>query len=464
MSVDFEEQQMQLDSALQQAKAGLSELDEESKTHNGTTRDFQKDGKLDEWPSISPLAYHGISGEFVRTIEPYTEADPVALLIQFHAAFGNIVGRNAHFAVESDRHSLNIFTNLVGNTSKGRKGTSWGHIRKVFQAIDPSWGNSRIVTGLSSGEGLIWEVRDRIYRREPIKDRGRVTDYQDVMTDSGIEDKRLLVLESEFASTLKVLRREGNTLSPLMRQSWDHGNLRAMTKNSLAHATEAHISIIGHISKEELLRLYDQTEASNGLFNRFLWVCVRRSKFLPEGGNISELDFTPFVQRLGEAVSFGSQVTQLKRDSQTRDIWHEVYPELSADRSGLTGAILNRAEAQVMRLACLYALEDLSTAIRPAHLQAALALWGYCEESVVHIFEEKSGNSLADKLIEALTKSPEGLTRTNIRDYFGRHKKADQINSALELLIEAGRVKTETRRTDGRSVEVVCLVDDQKTS
>ena len=75
--------------------------------------------------------------------------------------------------------------------------------------------------------------------------------------------------ESEFASVLRVSGRDGNTLSPVMRNAWDSGNLRILTKNNPVQASEAHISIIGHITRDELLRYMDNTEAANGFANRF---------------------------------------------------------------------------------------------------------------------------------------------------------------------------------------------------
>ena len=35
------------------------------------------------WPVMAPDANHGVVGDVVRTIEPHTESDPAALLIQF---------------------------------------------------------------------------------------------------------------------------------------------------------------------------------------------------------------------------------------------------------------------------------------------------------------------------------------------------------------------------------------------
>ena len=113
------------------------------------------------WPDpLDEEAYHGLVGEIVRKLEPHTEADPSAILLQFLVAFGNVVGRHAYYQVEADDHYTNLFALIVGESSKARKGTSWSHVKRSYKSIDPPWVIGRIKAGLSSGEGLIWAVRD----------------------------------------------------------------------------------------------------------------------------------------------------------------------------------------------------------------------------------------------------------------------------------------------------------------
>src|SRR5262249_14613484 len=116
-----------------------------------------------QWPdALNEIAYHGLAGDLVRAIDPHTEADPAALLVQFLVSFGNLIKRSAHFIAEADRHYCNMFAVVVGNTSKGRKGTSWGQIKSVLGSTDKEWVKNCNSSGLSSGEGLIWQVRDPI--------------------------------------------------------------------------------------------------------------------------------------------------------------------------------------------------------------------------------------------------------------------------------------------------------------
>ncbi|TDJ16999.1 MAG: DUF3987 domain-containing protein [Gammaproteobacteria bacterium] len=346
---------------------------------------------------------------------------------------------------------MNLFAVLVGETSKARKGSSWGHAKRITSDADPSWGN-RIRSGLSSGEGLIWQVRDPIEKQQRTKENGQ-TCYETVVDDPGVDDKRLLVCESEYASVLKVMRREGNTLSPTIRNAWDSGTLQTLTKNSPAVATGAHISIIGHITKDELLRQLDSTEAGNGFGNRFLWFCVRRSKMLPEGGDLRDEELSALVAELADTLEWAqaSGDFELKRDDVARAVWRAVYPTLSEGKTGLLGAMLARSEAQVMRLACLYALLDQANVVRIEHLLAALALWDYVEASAGFIFGDALGDPVADAILSAIRGSEMGMTKTEIHAFLGRHKPKSQVDSAITQLVEKRLARLESEPTSGRA-------------
>lgn len=78
-----------------------------------------------EWPeTLNPAALHGLAGDVVRAIDPHTESDPAAVLASFLTAFGNVVGPDAHVVVGSTQHTARIFTALVGETARARKGDS----------------------------------------------------------------------------------------------------------------------------------------------------------------------------------------------------------------------------------------------------------------------------------------------------------------------------------------------------
>jgi hypothetical protein len=400
------------------------------------------------WPLMDEAAYHGLAGQIVKTIDPHTEADPVAILIQFLAYFGNMVGKTPYYQVEADHHHTNLFAVLVGASSKARKGTSAGQVRSIVKAADEQWIEERMKGGLSSGEGLINEVRDQIERHNSA---GEIE-----IVASGMKDKRLMVTEPEFGNALAVMERPGNTLSATIRNAWDGHTLSTMTKNSSLKATGAHVSIVGHITEDELRSRLNRTEVANGFANRFLFVLIRRSKLLPHGGNLGEVAEAKDVQRKIEtAVEFAKQVGRVEMTEEARQYWAQIYPELSEGRPGLLGAVTGRAEAQTIRLALIYALLDCGDEIDVVHLRAALAVWEYCEASGARIFGKALGDPIADEILQALQSvGAVGKNRTALRDLFSRHKSAGRISSALALLESRGRATCKFVPTEGRSIEI----------
>lgn len=403
--------------------------------------------------TLDPHALYGLAGEIVRSIEPYNEADRAALLLNTLAAFGSVAGISACAMVGRDEHPGRLFVVQVGASAKGRKGTGWSPIKHLFSLVDHDWASERIKGGLSTGEGLIFNVRDPIEKTEPIRDNKtkQVLDYQQIIVDPGVDDKRLMVIEPEFASTLTVMDREGNTLSPVMRQAWDDGNLSPLTRNNPIKSRGAHISIIGHITQQELLARMDDTSKANGFANRFLWCLVRRSKELPEGADVPDEIVQGLADKLNLAVQFARKGGVVKRDDIAREAWAKIYGPLSAGRPGLTGAILSRAEAQVLRLSTVYALMDNTLTVSIDHLMAALAVWKYCEASAEAIFGARLGDPVADRILEALREAGDaGMSNDDIYELFQRHRSANERERALALLLELRLIKKEQFSTGGR--------------
>lgn len=400
-------------------------------------------------------AYYGLLGEIVGAIAPQTEADPVGLLLTLLSACGNIIGRGPHWQVSGSRHAFKLYPVLVGATSQGRKGTAWSAARSVLGIAVPAWIERNVAKGLSSGEGLIYAVRDPIEKTNAIKEKGRVVRYETTIDDPGVEDKRLFVIEEELASLLRVMMREGSTLSAVIRETWDDGNLRSLVKNNPTRATEAHVTITGHITKDELLRYLDSTEAANGFANRFVWACVRRANVLSRGGRMDHPAIVAMGHRLGEALETARDLCELRLDEGAYAIWDDLYEELTDGGVGLLGAITGRAAPQVVRIAGIHAALDGSRWIGADHLLAALFLWDYLAASAQFIFGDALGDDVADTILRALRAAgDEGMTTTDVGSLFSRHVTAARRDRALAMLLAAGKVTSETRETGGRAAHI----------
>lgn len=387
------------------------------------------------WPTIDAAAFRGLAGDFVATVEPHTEADPVGLLVDILVSFGNAVGAGPHAVADSSAHPARLNAVLVGETSRARKGTARANVRAVLELADPQWSEHRVMGGLASGEGLIAAVAD-----------------PDEAGNGGTTDKRLLVVESELARVLAAAGREGSTVSPIVRDAWDTGRLRVMTRKEPLVATGAHISIIGHVTREELRRRLTETESANGFANRFLFCCVRRSKLLPSGGNLTDAERSGLAKRVSEALVAARRFGRLGRTSDAEERWAEIYAEMAeADPGGLVGAVTARAEAQALRLSLIYALLDRSPVITADHVDAGYAIWRFAEASARYVFGDSVGDEVVDRLLAGLRAAgPPGLDGTAMRDLFGRHVSGERLDQARRALEERGLAITTTEPTGGR--------------
>jgi hypothetical protein len=381
-------------------------------------------------PTLADPALYGLAGLAVRSLAPQTEADPAAVLLQFLAAFGNLVGPAPHCRVGSTRHGLNLFLVLVGESSKARKGTSWRQISSLFAEVDPAWAARRVTTARPNANSLIRALRDQ----QPATDR------------------RLFLLSEEFASLLRVLGRETGQLSPLLRCAWDGGDLCAHDGLRLLEATAAHISLVGHVTQSELAHHLSRTESHNGFANRCLWASVRRSKSLPDGGCLAPEQQSALASELRRTLDWvhSQKEILISRTPAARELWNDRYPALSQGREDVYGAATSRAEAQVLRLSAIYAALDCTPLVDVCHLHAALAVWDYCLASTRLLFDTAPIDPTARRISQALDVSPEGLSRFQIRSLFHRHVGKERIDLALEQLMDLGLINSKTRVGRGR--------------
>jgi hypothetical protein len=410
-------------------------------------QDTQNESGKRQWPKpLSEDAFIGFAGDFVGSVQEHTEADPAALLFQFLVCFGNCLNTNAFYRQEWTNHNAREFVLIVGRSAKARKGTSWNIVKEIFKLADENWFKKRIVGGLGSGEGVVHAVRDAQTKSD---EHGNETIVE------GVEDKRLMVVESEFASVLSVSGREGSTLSEVLRNAWDSGDIQTLTKNNPSRTTGAHISVIGHITETELKKKLGDNAISNGFINRFLVVCAKRARLLPDGGNLTDDDFSLLGKHLASAIDAARKIGQLRRSDEAAKLWREVYPELTGDRAGNFGAVTSRAEAHVLRLSMIYALLDGKSQIELCHLKAALECWRYCQDSALYLWGDFTQSGLAEKIRNALNEAgANGLTRSQLNGAFGGRIISEEFEPELYKMISTGEIIEFSKRTAGRPVTI----------
>jgi len=389
---------------------------------------------------MADAAFYGLAGRVVRTIEPHTEADPAGLLLTFLAAFGAAVGRGPHAVADGAEHPARLDVLLVGPTAKGRKGTTWQQVRRPMKVADPHFIEERILGGFGSGEALV-----------------------DAAAEG--DDHRVFVLESEWGRLLAVGRREGATLSPLIRQAWDGDRLAVRSRAGKAVADGAHVCVLGHITADELRAKLLDVDVANGFANRHLFCEVRRSKLLPSGGNLDDSVVDELGREIRDALDQARKVGIMRRTPEADAKWERLYQVMADDDpGGLVAALIARDAPQVLRLSVAYALVDGSSRIDTPHLDAAWAVWRYCRASVASLFGERTGDVVADKLLDAARRAgPAGLTTDDQHQALGRHTLAGRLKMARELLVANGLADVRRVETGGRPAEVLIARDSEQS-
>jgi Protein of unknown function (DUF3987) len=414
------------------------------------TQSGASDSKTHLWPTLPEKALPGIVGDIVRAACDTSEADPAAVLGSVLVWFGASFGAQPHVMVGDTRHFSRLFCFKVGASARARKGTSEDPVKRVFRAaeqLDPADGvvcvPLEVSPGpLSTGEGLVRAVRD------PSEDK----DDDGTPIDPGVSDKRLLVIEAELGAPLRAAQREGNTLSAILRMAWDSGDIAPLTKSNRIKTSGAHVSIIGHITGEELKQVLRSSDVWNGFANRVLWFCVKRAKRVPFPEPMPPATIESLARSVRDILDKSGEVDRIEWSPQAKEQWKAMYEEISADDPGTFGAVTARAEAQVQRLAMIYALIDGSHTIQLEHFLSALAVWEYAKASAKVIFEGVSEDPDRIKLLDFLRGG--SRTQTEINGRFGGHLKAANLTALLKDLQALGEIDSEQRRTSGRSITV----------
>ena len=180
-----------------------------------------------------------------------------------------------------------------------------------------------------------------------------------------------------------------------------------------------------------------------------MWICVRRSKFLPLGAEIDSKDLLRFNAEISRRIEFAKSVKQIHFSKEAKELWISNYEHLEISRFGFVAKVTQRASPYVLRLSSIFAVIDGQTEIKLEHLEAGLAVWQFCEDSAKYIFGDRLGNKNADALLDALRVAGNGLTRTEIgNDVFQKNVNAKEINKTLKILVEADLIESRTEQTE----------------
>lgn len=411
-------------------------------------------------PTPSAEMLYGFAGDVGKAAAEGSESNPYAVAMDMLVMLSAEFGRDVFLPIGDRFHHPRLFGLHVGRSGRGRKGDALSlplrirnKARSVHANLDAGLFGQLHTGGLSSREGIVTLIHDgyKVGKQE----------------EPAIDDKRLMVVESEFANILHQTKRDGNTLSAALRDAWDGADIKPLTKSAKIGATDPHIALLGHVTPSELTGLMKSRELSNGFANRFLMFWAERDRLVPFPVHTPEQKITDLAYKFAGIVKFAKgsyPETCNSRQAQLTDAAKAAYDGIYYDLcksidGGLIDGILERRAPILLRLALLFAITDKTLDIDVGHIGAAKAWIDYATESVRFIFEsgerEAKASETSDtarKILEFIRASGE-VTKTKIStDLFKYHKTAAEINSALQFLLAESPplIEIETKKGTGR--------------
>jgi hypothetical protein len=418
-------------------------------------------------PRPTEAMLYGLAGDVGNTAAATTEANRYAVCMGYLSFLSAMAGRDAYLPVGNTRHHARLFTLHVGRSSRGRKGDALSLVHRIRHAIDKretvrgTVGGSLLgqvhTGGLSSREGLVMFIHDGFQQG---KDE-----------TPAIDDKRLWVVESEFANVLQQAKRDGNTLSSALRDAWDGVSIKPATKTARTWATDPHIGIAGAITPTELCEMMKARELSNGFANRFLIFWAERDRLVPFPTATDEETLNRLVERTEDVLRFmrGNypaefDTRQMGMSQAAQVAYKKLYRgELNKGTGSIKlDGILERRAPMLLRLAMLFAMTDQTLTIEVHHIEAAWAWVSYSVDSVRYIFKESAAGEIdaerlaaaSERLLEYLTTKREATRKEITNECFQKRAPAGGLDAVITELLNTTPPKIETiamPRRDGLS-------------
>ncbi|OED37659.1 hypothetical protein AB832_05025 [Flavobacteriaceae bacterium (ex Bugula neritina AB1)] len=381
-----------------------------------------------------------------------TEANPMAVALHYLIFFASHVGETRHIMIGNERHYLDAYGILVGVTGEV-KGTAESQVRCIFEEAERKlikeigYKPTRKVSGLSSGEGIVNLLRD------VNEEEGREGEIEE-----GFTDKRICVVESEYANVLKQDQRQGNTLSVITRDAFDCKTLSNLTVKSRV-ASKPHMSIIGHITPKELVTNESFVgQSSNGTLNRNLIFYARRYHLYAIPRQYSKEEFIDLSSWISDAIKYSrsgmpeddyrtTDSLPLTMSTEALELINKNYYILEKEKINLPeslASLISRHRVFVWRLSGLFALMDLRDVISVDHVSYAYKWLEYSKDSLRYLLstaknehEESKNADLATKILEFIKSKGDPVTRTDIVKHLSGNVEKNFIDKAIGKLLKA---------------------------
>lgn len=419
-------------------------------------------------PSLREEGLYGLLGSAAKTLCSGFRAQPelvmLSLMIRICSSIpkGQVVFRNGAMITELRMNGISIMQTGGGKgISEGRADLFISHAKNYTKKGTTELDLFAKVHsgGLSTTEGIAYELRD-----------AQESEDSSVTIST---DKRLCVIEEEFANIFTKCRSGESNLSQTIRTLFDGGDIAPLTKFNRVTCTNPHVCIHGHITPAEFLQSANKGHKENGFTNRFLIIFKVPKPVIPFPKDLDEEKLAPCAKQLAEAMDWcntDERSIQLSEDSLS--IWEKEVLRVSAfgEIESTEANLMYRAPHYLAILACLFSALDRSHVIEKKHILAASAWVDFWHQSITYIFDTEEENlrnqsrkehaSIVMDSILAVAKKlkTNSFKRTELTKTIGRKLTSKETNLALKDLQERPKPPIHVERTGSRNCQIITLL------
>lgn len=388
--------------------------------HTIITTPNQPFDNSDDPISMRSSEFHGLSEEIFNILTICKNQAPI-LFLKFLVMVGNILGRKPQVVTKLATKYLNLFILSIGSYNSQRERKSIDFLKRLFTDLDQIWLDERIVQGLARNEGLYTLVDDNLIRKI---------------------DKRIVIQESNLDRLILHMKPRDNRLASCLREAWHGRSFKIHRKKNLCKVDEAHISIIAHMTEEGLELALTEIDFFHKIADFFLIHSVDESD-IRLGDEIEESKLIPIRKRLKDSIAFSlSLLSPLEFDSKAYSYWEKLRVKLYKNLPDILKSSQCPLETHIKKLAAIFSILDCSPKIKTEHLNAAAAVWKYCENNFRRLFDGRTIDPTANKILSALEKRSEGMCRTEISQLFGYNRSKLKIENALQEITSKNLAKS----------------------
>ncbi|MDH6705427.1 hypothetical protein P3T27_002137 [Kitasatospora sp. MAA19] len=379
---------------------------------------------------------YGPLGEAVDNAREWSEGDPVGI---FAAALSMWSSAISGSVVQPNGRPVVVWTAMVGRSKVGRKGFA---LDTAYAALAPSIGSfleKRTRKGISSGPALVNTLFEVV--------------QETALSEEG-EDGRVLMVEDEWATQLRRANRDDSYFDQLIC-AWDGKSMVNTTKGKAGKREEQRVDhpllgFHGHIQPGRWVRLVRPDAALGGFFNRLCPVLVEQTKRLPTRikkplANVQE---TPALTRAYKWARAEPRVMALSDAAAERhDNYRAELEDQLMDLPEELSCMIERADEQVLRIACVLTAAERKTAVSVRAWEAARAFVDYSVASIRRLASEadsvgrRPAKPLPDVIRETLQRYGGEATSSVLLRALGSRANAAGVKAAVEQMDDVDMVR-----------------------